>query len=370
MAFSFDTFAKDQKQSAIDVVDTITPSQVKQVGAAYKAGLNASPKQVINETLESFTGVDLSQGAGVDGLGAQAKNFIEGQAASLTMQLEQQVLGCINTAIRDLMNKVPALDFILNFEDRINGILGKFRNKLEQKIDAELRKLTYEKIKVHQVTLFKQRIRGKIKDICPAATPASVAEVQDFNNKIKGFISKRGMDNTAIDTTKTLTTDKINEAKAEVKTQVSTPFVGISNKRKQTFQQDPVETKKIVDEKVAAASAEVNKETVTQLEAKGDETIEKLLTVESSGDASYVYTGPGNRGGQWMTEAEKAKNKAEAERLQARLASNPEINQGSSGYSTSGTSGGVAIGTPTGGISQEEIDQFGYEALGLQDPNT
>ncbi len=266
MAFSFDTFAKDQKQSAIDVVDTITPSQVKQVGAAYKAGLNASPKQVINETLESFTGVDLSQGAGVDGLGAQAKNFIEGQAASLTMQLEQQVLGCINTAIRDLMNKVPAIDFILNFEDRINGILGKFRNKLEQKIDAELRKLTYEKIKVHQVTLFKQRIRGKIKDICPAATPASVAEVQDFNNKIKGLISKRSIDNTVIDTAKTLNTDKINEAKVEVKGQVATPFEGISNKRKQTFKQDPVETKKIVDEKVAQASAEVKQDFMAQVQ--------------------------------------------------------------------------------------------------------
>ena len=297
MAFSFDTFAKDQKQSAIDVVDTITPSQVKQVGAAYKAGLNASPKQVINETLESFTGVDLSQGAGVDGLGAQAKNFIEGQAASLTMQLEQQVLGCINTAIRDLMNKVPALDFILNFEDRINGILGKFRNKLEQKIDAELRKLTYEKIKVHQVTLFKQRIRGKIKDICPAATPASVAEVQDFNNKIKGFISKRGMDNTAVDTTKTLTTDKINEAKAEVKTQVSTPFVGISNNRKQTFQQDPVETKKIVDEKVAQTTTEVKEETERQLEKGEADSIPALVNdtpTEEDGYYDWYY--------QWWTD--------------------------------------------------------------------
>jgi hypothetical protein len=280
MAFSFDTFAKDQKQSAIDVVDTITPSQVKQVGAAYKAGLNASPKQVINETLESFTGVDLSQGAGVDGLGAQAKNFIEGQAASLTMQLEQQVLGCINTAIRDLMNKVPALDFILNFEDRINGILGKFRNKLEQKIDAELRKLTYEKIKVHQVTLFKQRIRGKIKDICPAATPASVAEVQDFNNKIKTFYNKRVKDNTVADATKTLTTDKINEAKSEVKSQVATPFEGISNKRKQTFKQDPVETKKIVDEKVAQTTTEVKEETEKQLENTEDDTVEALVETE------------------------------------------------------------------------------------------
>ena len=297
MAFSFDTFAKDQKQSAIDVVDTITPSQVKQVGAAYKAGLNASPKQVINETLESFTGVDLSQGAGVDGLGAQAKNFIEGQAASLTMQLEQQVLGCINTAIRDLMNKVPAIDFILNFEDRINGILGKFRNKLERKIDAELRKLTYQKIKIHQVTLFKQRIRGKIKDICPAATPASVAEVQDFNNKIKGFISKRGMDNTAVDTTKTLTTDKINEAKAEVKTQVSTPFVGISNKRKQTFQQDPVETKKIVDEKVAQTTTEVKEETERQLEKGEADSIPALVNdtpTEEDGYYDWYY--------QWWTD--------------------------------------------------------------------
>ena len=254
MAFSFDTFAKDQKQSAIDVVDTITPSQVKQVGAAYKAGLNASPKQVINETLESFTGIDLSQGAGVDGLGAAAKNFIEGQAASLTMQLQQQILGCINTAIRDLMNKHPEVDFILNFEDRINGILGKFRNKLEQKIDAELRKLTYEKIKVHQVTLFKQRIRGKIKDICPAATPASVAEVQDFNNKIKTFYNKRVKDNTVADATKTLTTDKINEAKVEVKTQVATSDESMSNNRKQIFKQDPVETKKIVDDKVSIAT--------------------------------------------------------------------------------------------------------------------
>jgi len=280
MAFSFDTFAKDQKQSAIDVVDTITPSQVKQVGAAYKAGLNASPKQVINETLESFTGVDLSQGAGVDGLGAQAKNFIEGQAASLTMQLEQQVLGCINTAIRDLMNKVPAIDFILNFEDRINGILGKFRNKLERKIDAELRKLTYQKIKIHQVTLFKQRIRGKIKDICPAATPASVAEVQDFNNKIKGFISKRSADNTAIDTAKTLTTDKINEATVAVKTQVSTPFVGISNKRKQIFQQDPIVTGKIVNDKVLLAKAEISSETAAQLEQAASSSIEELLNTE------------------------------------------------------------------------------------------
>ena len=192
MAFNFDTFVKDQKQSAIDVVDTITPSQVKQIGAAYKEGLAiGSPKQVINETLEQFTGIDLGVGTGMEGIGGKVKEFMKSQAADLTMQLEQQILGCINTQIRDLMNKVPAIDFILNFEDKINGILGNFRNKLEFKIDAELRKIAYNKIKIHQTALLKQRIRASIKDICPVATPASVAEVQDFNNRIKVFINKR-----------------------------------------------------------------------------------------------------------------------------------------------------------------------------------
>ena len=277
MAFSFDTFATDQKQAAIDVVDAITPSQVTQVGQAYKDGLNSTPKQVINETLESFTGVNLGQGAGIYGLGAQARNFIEGQAANLIMQLEQQILGCINTAIRDLMNKSPEVDFILNFEDRINGILGKFRNKLEFKIDAELRQLTYQKLKVHQTTLFKQRIRGKIKDICPAATPASVAEVQDFNNKIKNFYNNRVSNNETSDITKTLKQDKITTAQVESKVQVATPFEGISNKRKKIFSQDPIETGKIVDEKVIQAKMEIDSEIKSQLEQTEQSTIEEIL---------------------------------------------------------------------------------------------
>ena len=88
MAFSFDTLVNDQKQSAIDITDAITPRQVKQLGAAYKQGLNASPKQVINETLESITGVNVDTAAGMDGIGKSVRQFVEGQAADLTMQLQ------------------------------------------------------------------------------------------------------------------------------------------------------------------------------------------------------------------------------------------------------------------------------------------
>ena len=274
MAFSFDTLVKDQKQSAIDVVDAITPVQARQLGAAYKEGLNASPKQVINETLGDLTGIDFTQTAGVDGLGAQAKNFIEAKGADLVMQLEQQILGCINTAIRDLMNKHPEVDFILNFEDRINSILGKFRNKLERKIDQELRKLTYQKLKVQQIALFKQRLRLKIKNICPAATPASVAEVQDFNNRIKRLINKRKKSN--VDTTPTLKPEKISEPKTETKSQVATPPEGISEKAKKDYSEKRIATQ-IAKQKSEELKNEVVEETKKQLEQPEAMTIDQLL---------------------------------------------------------------------------------------------
>ena len=276
MAFSFNTLVNDQKQSAIDIVDAITPIQAKQLGAAYKQGLKASPKQVINETLGEFTGIDFSQTAGIDGLGAQAKNFIEAKGADLAMQLEQQILGCINTAIRDLMNKHPEVDFILNFEDRINGILGKFRNKLERKIDEELRKLTYQKIKVQQIALFKQRIRLKIKNICPAATPASVAEVQDFNNKIKNLITSRKENNKPVDIEPTLKQEKISEPKTETKKQVTTQPQEISEKAKKEYKKETVAVQ-IAKEKSVELKTEVIAETKKQLEQSEPLTIEDLL---------------------------------------------------------------------------------------------
>ena len=275
MAFSFDTLVNDQKQAAVDVVDTITPRQVKQIGNAYKEGLNASPKQVINETLEQFTGVNLSQGAGADGLGQQLKSFFASQAGNLALQLEQQILGCINTQIRDLMNRVPELAFALDFENQINQILGDFRNKLEQKIDGELRKLAYKKIKIQQTALFKQRIRAKIKDICPGATPASVAEVRDFNNKIKGLLEKRQSDSVVPDTSPTIPATSIT-TKSKPSKQVPTAVEGPSESLKKTVREDPVKTREFVSEKTEEAKKVVEDTAVEELDEGDDTTIEAL----------------------------------------------------------------------------------------------
>ena len=264
MAFSLDTFATDQKAATKQVVDSIIPVQVKQLTEAYKDGLNTTPKEVINETLEKFTGIDLSQNAGIDGISQKLKSYIQEQAAGLTIQLEQQLLGCINKHIRDLMNKVPEIDFIINFEDRINQALSKFRNNLERKIDAELRKIAYDKIKVHQVTLFKQRIASKIRNICPDATPASIPEVRDFNNKVKKLFNQRQENSTVENIGDLLPTEAI-EKKIQPITAIPGQITELSEKFKKEHRESARKRQETVVTEAAKLKAEVEKELEEQL---------------------------------------------------------------------------------------------------------
>ena len=173
------------------IIASITPRQVKDLVKAAKEGSKLTPKEAITGTLEKFTGVSLDQDNLLQSLGGAVLDSINAQISALKQTFMQTILGCINKAVRDLLNKFPTLDFLINLEDRLNGILGKFRNQLEQKIDAELRGLMYQKIKIHQLTLFKQSLHGSIRSICPEATPASSAEVREFMNAFEEGKRKR-----------------------------------------------------------------------------------------------------------------------------------------------------------------------------------
>jgi len=162
------------------IVASIVPRQVRQLAQAYKQGLKLTPKEAITSTLEKFTGVNLDQHNLLQSLGAAVISSITNEINALKNTFLSTIIGCVNKAVRDLINKFPTLDFLINLEDKLNNILGNFRNKLEQRIDAELRGLMYNKIKIHQLTLFKQRLHGQIRDICPEATPASSAEVKEL----------------------------------------------------------------------------------------------------------------------------------------------------------------------------------------------
>ena len=173
------------------IIASVMPRQVKQLVKSYKEGLKLTPKEAITSTLEKFTGVKLDQDNLLQSLGGAVLAEINTQIDALKQTFMQTVIGCINKAVRDLLNKFPTLDFLINLEDRLNGILGKFRNQLEQKIDAELRGLMYQKIKIHQLTLFKQSLHGSIRSICPEATPASSAEVKAFMDAFEEGKRKR-----------------------------------------------------------------------------------------------------------------------------------------------------------------------------------
>ena len=182
------------------IIASVTPRQVKDLVKAAKEGSKLTPKEAITGTLEKFTGVSLDQDNLLQSLGGAVLDSVNSQITALKQTLTQTILGCINKAVRDLINKFPTLDFLINLEDRLNGILGKFRNQLEQKIDAELRGLMYHKIKIHQLTLFKQSLHGSIRSICPEATPASSAEVKAFMDAFEEGKRKREEANKVTDT--------------------------------------------------------------------------------------------------------------------------------------------------------------------------
>jgi len=179
MAINLSNFVQDQIDTVqttlnpANVIERVTPSQVKDL-------LNANPVNEINDMLGNISGVKISQEFNniTSQLTDQVKGFVNGSID----QLEAQVLGCINKAIKDFLDENPIIDNILNFDNFINRELSKIKNKLESKIDKELRKLVYKKIKIQQVAIFKQKIAFSIKKICPDASPATPGQIRQYKD--------------------------------------------------------------------------------------------------------------------------------------------------------------------------------------------
>ena len=247
------------------IVASIVPRQVRQLAQAYKQGLKLTPKEAITSTLEKFTGVNLDQHNLLQSLGAAVVSSITNEINALKNTFMSTIIGCVNKAVRDLINKFPTLDFLINLEDKLNNILGNFRNKLEQRIDAELRGLMYNKIKIHQLTLFKQRLHGSIRDICPEATPASSAEVASFINAYEEGKRKRELEN-AVDTT----SNQIDEQEpANPKRAQDTSYrQEVSQKRIKEFRENPEVVASTLNESSGTFTAAVTRTATEQANTK------------------------------------------------------------------------------------------------------
>lgn len=269
MAFKLNTFVKDQVTmvketlSPTNVIDRVTPGQVKQI-------LNSNPVNSINKTLENISGAKIGQffvDTGKQFL-SQVNDFVSG---SIT-QLQAQVAGCINKAIKDILDKNPILEKILFFDQFINRELSKIKNKLESKIDLELRKIAYKKIKVHQVVLFKQKIAGAIKKICPDATPASPSQVRQYKellNKVKDKFKNEGKVEEEPQGENFTKSDLNNTATVSDTTQTKKQITDISPTVKKQLKEDPVKREeyqqKMVDNAVTSIKKQADKQVQGQL---------------------------------------------------------------------------------------------------------
>ena len=269
MAFKLNTFVKDQVTmvketlSPTNVIDRVTPGQVKQI-------LNSNPVNSINKTLENISGAKIGQffvDTGKQFL-SQVNDFVSG---SIT-QLQAQVAGCINKAIKDILDKNPILEKILFFDQFINRELSKIKNKLESKIDLELRKIAYKKIKVHQVVLFKQKIAGAIKKICPDATPASPSQVKKYKellNNVKDKFKNEGKVEEEPQGENFTKSDLNNTATVSDTTQTKKQITDISPTVKKQLKEDPVKREeyqqKMVDNAVTSIKKQADKQVQGQL---------------------------------------------------------------------------------------------------------
>ena len=228
----------------------------------------------------------------------------------------------------------------------------------------------YNKIKIHQLTLFKQRLHGSIRGICPEATPASSAEVASFINAYEEGKRKRELEN-AVDTT----SNQIDEQEpASPKRVQNTSYrQEVSQKRIKELRENPEVVANVVNENSNRNTSSIVKSATEQANTKNisNNKVSNIVADSSKlkgGRATYVKTEGAT--GSWMSEEERQENKELAKQIYTQTANNPEFNTGSNGATIASNTGGFTPTRPSGGVSQEQIATTGYEALGLDNPDT
>lgn len=242
--------------SVSSVIDKITPSQVKSL-------IKASPKKLLDKKLGDISGVKLGQI--FSGVGTAFKNNVLSTIEGLKSSLEAQVVGCINHAIRDILNSNPVIEKIIFYEDFINRELSIIRNKAESKIDSQLRKIAYQKIKVQQVALYKQKILSSIESICPGASPASPSQVREFKGVIKKIADKSKNIGKVQDEEETLPISEIPETTNAIQIQQPTETTDISNTVKKQLKEDPVAFEKFKEENIQKSITAITQQSEKQI---------------------------------------------------------------------------------------------------------
>jgi hypothetical protein len=274
MAFSVNNFVNSQKEraqktfSAQNIRRQAVPRQIQQI---------ISPKpNALNKNLGDMAGVKLKNL--FNNIGAQLGAQIRSLAIGSAQQLQAAIAGCINKAITDFLNDNPIIKNILFFDQYINNLLSQFRLKLESKIDSFLRKLAYDKLKIYQIALFRQKIAGAINNICPGASPATPSQTRKYKEIMGSLASNFKKDNpTTDDTDEILSSADVNNTTATtIDITAKEERTGISPKTQKELKENPVRREELTNEATIKAQNSIISEAFKQSQPTSDVTWEAL----------------------------------------------------------------------------------------------
>tara|TARA_B100001123_G_C15335912_1_gene1032816 strand:+ start:137 stop:1429 length:1293 start_codon:yes stop_codon:yes gene_type:complete len=176
-----DTFGSGLKDTVGNLKDTVTDIPLSPGYSIEELGkdLGSFSKDGLTNALENITGVNLSN---MIPSGSQLVGMVKGQISGTLNALQSEIVaeiqGCIENYLRELLNKVPELVYLLNFKKEVAKLIAAQRIKLQRMIQGQLEKLAFQKLQVQQIALLKQKLVGSIRGICKGAPGSAVRNYQ------------------------------------------------------------------------------------------------------------------------------------------------------------------------------------------------
>ena len=154
-----------------DFIKGLPVSNNFSLGEFFDSLVNPWEKDGTNKALAELTGINIWNT--VETLDPRkidekvAKERVAEYIAGLEVQLVNQLKRCLESYVQELFNKNPDLELLLDIEKAIINAIGKLRNKLKRRVEDEIEHIAYDKLKLQQAALLRQKLTEAIRKICP-----------------------------------------------------------------------------------------------------------------------------------------------------------------------------------------------------------
>ena len=206
-----------------------------------------------NNAILAITGVNLQATFELISSPTAVAERIKQYTDVIAQQAITELKECIERCLQKLLGKVPELGWLLDWQNKLAGFIGEIRLKIERQIQSQIDKIIFDKLKLQQVALLKQKVLEGIRKMCPCDGEVAPSQVARLQNDITWSILNRDRDllEIARETSPELayfaenpnSTGKqseriINEIIAEIEAEAYRQLVGFSDDTINTFVDD------------------------------------------------------------------------------------------------------------------------------------